>query len=51
MYILLFYNNGGNIKLVTTYHKPSMIIKTIYMVLKLGEDSLTLERTFVDIIE
>ncbi len=39
---------GGSI---TIYHEPSMIIKIIYIVLNLGEDSLNLDRTFGDIVE
>ena len=41
-------NIGGSI---TIYHESSMIIKIIYIVLNLGEDSLNLDRTFGDIVE
>jgi hypothetical protein len=47
----LFYNREGNIKLITTYHEPSMLIRSVLREWNLEEDSLILERTLGNIGE
>lgn len=48
----LYYNKNGDLKLVTAYHEPSMgPLRGVIREWKLEEDSLTLERTFGNIVE
>jgi len=46
-----FYYNSEEVKLVTKYHEPSMAVKSVNRVWNMGEDSLTLERTFGNIVD
>ena len=48
--VALFYNKEG-IKLVTGYHEPSMLVRSVWRVWNIGKESLTLERTFGDILD
>lgn len=48
----LYYNKNGDIKLVTAYHEPSMgRLRAVLREWNLGEESLTLEKTFGNIVE
>lgn len=50
LYVDFYYNKEG-VKLVTKYHEPSMVVRSGNRGWNIGEDSLTLERTFGDIVD
>lgn len=50
--VSLYFSEDGDIKLLTGYHEPSMgPVRAVLREWNLGEDSLTLERTFGNITE
>jgi len=52
IYVSLYYSEEGDIKLLTGYHEPSMgPVRAVLREWKLGKDSLTLERTFANIVD
>ena len=52
MYVSLYYNDEGDIKVLTGYHEPSMgPVRAVLREWKLEKESLTLERTFGNIVD